>query len=156
MLRIARSCLTAGACTEGVLAAALPCRNIWSSSTCHQAEPALSDHVSAAPDSSSYPLGAIRTDWTCVHRAYLCNYLSVLSCSSPQRERSRAAARSHSQKRVLCICRREEVTQVYDTPLLELVFNAATVHRMYNDPRMVSPSRSCLCSQSELTSVFRD
>lgn len=26
---------------------------------------------------------------------------------------------------------------MYDTPLLELVFRAATVHRMHNDPRMV-------------------
>lgn len=38
----------------------------------------------------------------------------------------------------LPICtRREEVTDVYDTPLLELVYKAATVHRMYNDPHMV-------------------
>ena len=41
-------------------------------------------------------------------------------------------------KSILCVCSREEVHQVYDTPLLELVFRAATVHRMYNDPRMVS------------------
>ncbi|KAK9827370.1 hypothetical protein WJX81_002511 [Elliptochloris bilobata] len=32
---------------------------------------------------------------------------------------------------------REEVAQVFNTPLLELVFHAATVHRMYNDPQMV-------------------
>lgn len=35
-------------------------------------------------------------------------------------------------------CRREEVAEVYNTPLLDLVFSAATVHRMYNDPAMVS------------------
>ena len=29
---------------------------------------------------------------------------------------------------------------MYNSPLLELVFRAATVHRMYNDPRMVSPT----------------
>ena len=33
--------------------------------------------------------------------------------------------------------RREEVAEVYNTPLLDLVFNAASVHRMYNDPAMV-------------------
>ena len=33
--------------------------------------------------------------------------------------------------------RREEISQVYNTPLLELIFRAATVHRMYNDPQMV-------------------
>lgn len=32
---------------------------------------------------------------------------------------------------------REEVAEVYNTPMLELVYNAATVHRMYNDPSMV-------------------
>jgi biotin synthase len=32
---------------------------------------------------------------------------------------------------------REEVTEVYNTPLMELVYHAATVHRMYNDPAMV-------------------
>ena len=34
-------------------------------------------------------------------------------------------------------CRREEVAEVYNTPLLDLVFSAARVHRMYNDPSMV-------------------
>lgn len=29
---------------------------------------------------------------------------------------------------------------MYNSPLLELVFRAASVHRMYNDPRMVSPT----------------
>eukprot|EP00884_Botryococcus_braunii_P003223 jgi/Botrbrau1/12901/Bobra.0299s0017.1 len=32
---------------------------------------------------------------------------------------------------------REEVAEVYETPLLDLVYRAATVHRMYNDPQMV-------------------
>ena len=40
---------------------------------------------------------------------------------------------------VLC-GRREEVSQVFNTSLLELVFHAASVHRMYNDPRMVCTS----------------
>lgn len=34
-------------------------------------------------------------------------------------------------------CRREEVAEVYNTPLLDLVYQAASVHRMYNDPSMV-------------------
>jgi hypothetical protein len=33
---------------------------------------------------------------------------------------------------------REEVAAVYNTPLLDLVYKAASVHRMYNDPQMVS------------------
>ena len=33
--------------------------------------------------------------------------------------------------------RREEVADVYNTPLLDLVYSAATVHRQYNDPSMV-------------------
>ncbi len=36
--------------------------------------------------------------------------------------------------------RRGEVEQVFSTPLLELVFHAASVHRMYNDPQMVRPA----------------
>ncbi|KAG2483647.1 hypothetical protein HYH03_017523 [Edaphochlamys debaryana] len=55
---------------------------------------------------------------------------------------------------------REEVAEVYNTPLLELVYNAATVHRMYNDPSMVQrctllsiktggcPENCNYCSQS--------
>ncbi|GFH29333.1 biotin synthetase [Haematococcus lacustris] len=31
---------------------------------------------------------------------------------------------------------RQEVTEVYETPLLELVFQASRVHRMYNNPQM--------------------
>lgn len=54
--------------------------------------------------------------------------------------------------------RREEVAGVFNTPLLELVYHAASVHRMYNDPSMVgSPVASlvlpvafpgCGCSSS--------
>ena len=29
---------------------------------------------------------------------------------------------------------------MFSTPLLELVFHAASVHRMYNDPQMVRPA----------------
>lgn len=55
---------------------------------------------------------------------------------------------------------REEVAEVYSTPLLELVFQAAQVHRMYNDPSMVQrctllsiktggcPETCSYCSQS--------
>ncbi|KIZ04043.1 biotin synthetase [Monoraphidium neglectum] len=55
---------------------------------------------------------------------------------------------------------REEVSEVYNTPLLDLVFKAATVHRMYNDPAMVQrctllsiktggcPENCNYCSQS--------
>ncbi|KAG2430661.1 hypothetical protein HYH02_013659 [Chlamydomonas schloesseri] len=55
---------------------------------------------------------------------------------------------------------REEVAEVYNTPLLELVYRAATVHRMYNDPSMVQrctllsiktggcPENCNYCSQS--------
>lgn len=32
---------------------------------------------------------------------------------------------------------REEIRGVFETPLLELVYNAQTVHRMHHDPRMV-------------------
>jgi hypothetical protein len=35
------------------------------------------------------------------------------------------------------------VADVYNTPLLDLLYTAATVHRMYNDPAMVSGWRSC-------------
>ena len=37
-------------------------------------------------------------------------------------------------------CRREEVTEIYNTPLLELVFRAASVHRLHNNPQMVRSS----------------
>ena len=35
-------------------------------------------------------------------------------------------------------CRREEVAEVFETPLLDLVHSAARVHRLHNDPQMVS------------------
>jgi hypothetical protein len=56
--------------------------------------------------------------------------------------------------------RREEVADVYSTPLLDLLYNAASVHRMYNDPSMVQrctllsiktggcPETCTYCSQS--------
>eukprot|EP00882_Tetradesmus_deserticola_P022139 GHRQ01024027.1.p1 GENE.GHRQ01024027.1~~GHRQ01024027.1.p1 ORF type:complete len:327 (+),score=120.61 GHRQ01024027.1:140-1120(+) len=55
---------------------------------------------------------------------------------------------------------RQEVTDVYSQPLLDLVFKAASVHRMYNDPSMVQrctllsiktggcPENCSYCSQS--------
>ena len=35
---------------------------------------------------------------------------------------------------------REEIKEIYDTPLLELVYRASTVHRQYWDPRQVQKS----------------
>ncbi|KAK3267271.1 biotin synthase [Cymbomonas tetramitiformis] len=32
---------------------------------------------------------------------------------------------------------REEVADIFNTPLIELIYHAGTVHRMYNDPRQV-------------------
>jgi len=32
---------------------------------------------------------------------------------------------------------KEEVQQIYDTPLLDLVFRSASVHREYHDPRKI-------------------
>jgi biotin synthase len=32
---------------------------------------------------------------------------------------------------------RDEIQSVYDSPLLDLLYNGAKVHRMYHDPRMV-------------------
>ncbi|KAK9815731.1 hypothetical protein WJX72_008706 [[Myrmecia] bisecta] len=55
---------------------------------------------------------------------------------------------------------REEVSEVFNTPLLDLVYNAASVHRTYNDPQMVQrctllsiktggcPENCNYCSQS--------
>jgi hypothetical protein len=40
---------------------------------------------------------------------------------------------------------RQEVTDVYSTPLMDLVYSAATVHRMYNDPTMVR-TRPAFCA----------
>ena len=34
-------------------------------------------------------------------------------------------------------CRRDEINSIYQTPLLDLVFRAAKVHRMHHDPSMV-------------------
>jgi len=39
------------------------------------------------------------------------------------------------------LCRRDEVSEVYHSPLLDLVYAAAGVHRMHNDPSMVRASR---------------
>ena len=49
------------------------------------------------------------------------------------------------------ICRREEVTSVFETPLLDLVHHAAVVHRMYNDPQMVGDDKSGLAQISSVS-----
>eukprot|EP01023_Acetabularia_acetabulum_P010283 TRINITY_DN1470_c0_g1_i3.p1 TRINITY_DN1470_c0_g1~~TRINITY_DN1470_c0_g1_i3.p1 ORF type:complete len:405 (-),score=50.29 TRINITY_DN1470_c0_g1_i3:277-1422(-) len=55
---------------------------------------------------------------------------------------------------------RQEIKQIYDLPLLELIYRASTVHRMYHDPQMVQrctllsiktggcPETCTYCSQS--------
>lgn len=57
-------------------------------------------------------------------------------------------------------CRKKEVADIYESPLIELIHNAATVHRMHNDPSMVQrctllsiktggcPENCNYCSQS--------
>ena len=59
----------------------------------------------------------------------------------PQQARTRTALRAvppmfnpHSPTRPRS---REEITDIYSTPLLDLVYKAASVHRMYNAPAMV-------------------
>jgi hypothetical protein len=45
---------------------------------------------------------------------------------------------AHHQRHSQQACRRrDEVSEVFHSPLLELVFAAASVHRMHNDPSMV-------------------
>lgn len=51
-----------------------------------------------------------------------------------------------------------EIKEIYDTPLLELVFRAASVHRQHHDPSKVQlctlmniKSTSCLSLRSEKT-----
>lgn len=55
---------------------------------------------------------------------------------------------------------REEVAAVYNTPLLDLVYKAASVHRMYNDPQMVRASLWPGCHRQQAYSfhifVFSD
>ena len=136
MFRIARLCLSTGSCSETSLGTALPCRALWTSSVCQHAEPAVSDQPIEASTSPAHALGAIRTTWTCV----------CISAALPDRNSyfttgfidCLAGCFSAKKFHENWLCRREEVHQVYDTPLLELVFRAATVHRMHNDPRMVS------------------
>lgn len=71
-------------------------------------------------------LGAIRTDWTYVMNA---RFDIPLHCSFSSNYLD---------------CSREEVSDVFNAPLLDLVHNAATVHRMHNDPSMVSTFTVCL------------
>ena len=43
-------------------------------------------------------------------------------------------------------CRREEIAAIHDAPFLELVFQAAAVHRKFNDPSMVrAPATTPTC-----------
>lgn len=52
--------------------------------------------------------------------------------------------------------RREEISQVYNTPLLELIFRAATVHRMYNDPSMVCLRQLLIATASSISACSRE
>jgi len=47
------------------------------------------------------------------------------------------------------------VASVFETPLLDLLHHAAVVHRMYNDPQMVSHSAPpyCGCPSRHVTTV---
>lgn len=63
---------------------------------------------------------------------------SVSMKSSSRSSSSTAALTVYCTVLPTCVCSRQEVTDVYSTPLMELVYSAATVHRMYNDPTMVS------------------
>lgn len=44
---------------------------------------------------------------------------------------------------------KQEIQEIYDTPLLELVFRAASVHRQYHDPSKVQ-----LCTLMNIKSMF--
>ena len=37
----------------------------------------------------------------------------------------------------LGVCREEEIAEIYNRPLIELIFDAGTVHRMHHNPREV-------------------
>ena len=60
------------------------------------------------------------------------------------------------------MCRKEEVAEVFDAPFMDLIYNAAYVHRMHNDPSMVrfsvdfAKQSSCLCVQLPIFPVFAD
>ena len=45
---------------------------------------------------------------------------------------------------------KQEIQEIYDTPLLELVFRAASVHRQYHDPNKVQ-----LCTLMNIKSEFK-
>lgn len=67
------------------------------------------------------------------------------------------AAFSHGLSLAACFRSREEVAEVYNTPMLELIYNAASVHRMYNDPSMVRaelPSCPRLAASSPCISLI--
>ena len=61
-------------------------------------------------------LGDLRTDWR-----------SALS---------RESSGSH-----VCWCSKDEIREIYDQPLLDLVYSAASVHRIYHDPQQVDLAR---------------
>ena len=91
-------------------------------------------------------LGVIRNTWTCAF-----SQANRLLYPEPRtKSHLQAAALKQlgytasiialgSLSNALCsVCRREEVGSVFNTPLLDLLHDAARVHRMYNDPQMVS------------------
>ena len=102
-------------------------QHLRTSSSKGHAQPQPQDPVaSAASSRSSLELGAVRTNWRCALSSRVCGLRAAMT---------RLPTAS-------VVCSRDEVAAVYNTPLLDLVYKAATVHRMYNDPQMVC----CLCN----------
>ncbi|KAL4451863.1 hypothetical protein ABPG75_007525 [Micractinium tetrahymenae] len=115
-------------------------------------------------------LGAGRASWAGV--VVRCREFSGTACAqhvqpvqedAPEAGQASAAEKPRWQRELGAVrtdWTREEVAEVYNTPMLELVYNAATVHRMYNDPSMVQrctllsiktggcPENCGYCSQS--------
>ncbi|CAK0739029.1 hypothetical protein CVIRNUC_001127 [Coccomyxa viridis] len=99
---------------------------------------------------TALPCRALWTSSVCQHAEPAVSDQPIEASTSP----------AHALGAIRTTWTREEVHQVYDTPLLELVFRAATVHRMHNDPRMVQrctllsiktggcPETCTYCSQS--------
>jgi len=72
--------------------------------------------------------------------------------SIPALQLSRALATHASNNARLSTIRtrsKQEIQEIYDSPLLDLVFNAASVHRQHHDPGKIQ-----LCTLMNIKSVF--
>jgi len=111
---------------EGAAAITVGIRHLSVSNALQHVQPAPAHDVPPSNNGDKprwlAELGAIRTDWT-----YVMRFFAFAVCQT-------AIAFSSS---MLLECSRDEVSEVYNAPLLELIHNAATVHRMHNDPAMV-------------------